>query len=112
MELTLRSDRDNDKIEWLKGRIRTRFNAIGYAIISARVRKDGYFYKKDAEKIAERIDSAYYLAWIYFAEQHILDEEKNCLCSYVTALTAKEFTNLTEIMTDPYIKDLVIREAP
>lgn len=112
MKFVVRDRGDNDRIDWVKNRIRIRFMTARYALRSARIRKDGYFYKKDAEKIEGRIIEAYYIAWLYLADYELLDEEKESLCSYITTMEATAFINLAEMMLSPFIEDLTVLEAP
>lgn len=112
MEFVVRDRRDNDRIDWVKNRIRIRFMTARYALRSARVRKDGHFYKKDAEKLEDKIIEAYYIAWAYLADYELLDEEKESLCSYIATMNAKAFTNLAEMMLSPFIDDLAVLKTP
>lgn len=69
----------------------------------ARIKKNGYFYKRDIEIIGEKISALYSILCTYFESEDIYREERDVLKSNLYIMSAQQFTTLAYIMLDPYI---------
>lgn len=112
MTFTLRDRKDNESIETIKNHISIKFRLARYSLRSARVKKDGNFYKKDIELFRRHMTEAYYVAWLYLADYDFSSEEEQCMRSHITTLDAKNFTIFAEAILKSYIEDFELFEAP
>ena len=104
MELILK--KDSEKIWVLRAGYKAK-NAKDFIDI-ARIKKDGYFYKRDAEIIGEKISALYNILYTYFESEDIYREEQDMLKNNLYTMSAQQFITLAYIMLDPYI-DILAR---
>ena len=102
MELILK--KDSEKIWVLRAGYKAK-NAKDFIDI-ARIKKDGYFYKRDAEIIGEKISALYSILYTYFESEDIYREEQDMLKNNLYTMSAQQFITLAYIMLDPYIDAL------
>ena len=102
MELLLK--KDSEKIWVLRAGHKAK-NAKDFIDI-ARIKKDGYFYKRDAEIIGEKISALYSILYTHFENEDISREERDTLKNNLYTMSAQQFTALAYIMLDPYIDAL------
>ena len=72
-------------------------------IYIARIKKNGYFYKRDIEIIGEMINALYSILCTYFESEDISREARDMLKNNLYTMHAQQFTTLAYIMLDPYI---------
>ena len=99
MELILK--KDSEKIWVLRAGYKAK-NVKDFIDI-ARIKKNGYFYKRDIEIIGEKISALYSILCTYFESEDIYREERDVLKSNLYIMSAQQFTTLAYIMLDPYI---------
>ena len=102
MELILK--KDSEKIWVLRARYKAK-KAKDFINI-ARIKKDGYFYKRDIEIIGEKISALYSILYTHFESEDISREERDTLKNNLYTMSAQQFTALAHIMLDPYIDAL------
>ena len=99
MELILK--KDSEKIWVLRAGYKAK-NVKDFIDI-ARIKKNGYFYKRDIEIIGEKISALYSILCTYFESEDISREEQDMLKNNLYTMNAQQFTTLAYIMLDPYI---------
>lgn len=99
MELILK--KDSEKIWVLRAGYKAK-RAKDFIDI-ARIKKNGYFYKRDIEIIGEMINALYSILCTYFESGDISREERDMLKNNLYTMNAQQFTTLAYIMLDPYI---------
>ena len=99
MELILK--KDSEKIWVFRARYKAK-KAKDFINI-ARIKKNGYFYKRDIEIIGEKISALYSILYTYFESEDIYREERDTLKNNLYIMNAQQFTTLAYIMLDPYI---------
>lgn len=99
MELILK--KDSEKIWVLRAGYKAK-NVKDFIDI-ARIKKNGYFYKRDIEIIGEKIRALYSILCTYFESEDIYREERDMLKNNLYTMNAQQFTTLAYIMLDPYI---------
>lgn len=104
MELILK--KDSEKVWVLRAGYKAK-NVKDFIDI-ARIKKNGYFYKRDIEIIGEKISALYSILCAYFEGEDIYREERDVLKSNLYIMSAQQFTTLAYIMLDPYI-DILAR---
>lgn len=104
MELILK--KDSEKIWILRAGYKAK-NVKDFIDI-ARIKKNGYFYKRDIEIIGEKISALYSILFTYFESEDISSEERDMLKNNLYTMNAQQFTTLAYIMLDPYI-DILAR---
>ena len=104
MELILK--KDSEKIWTLRAGYKAK-RAKDFIDI-ARIKKNGYFYKRDIEIIGEMINALYSILCTYFESGDISREERDMLKNNLYTMNAQQFTTLAYIMLDPYI-DILAR---
>ena len=102
MELILK--KDSEKIWVLRAGYKAK-RAKDFIDI-ARIKKNGYFYKRDIEIIGEMINALYSILCTYFESGDISREERDMLKNNLYTMNAQQFTTLAYIMLDPYIDAL------
>ena len=102
MELILK--KDSEKIWTLRAGYKAK-NVKDFIDI-ARIKKNGYFYKRDIEIIGEKISALYSILYTHFESEDIYREERDTLKNNLYTMSAQQFTALAHIMLDPYIDAL------
>ena len=104
MELLLKKDSEKIWVFWARYKAKKAKDFIDIA----RIKKDGYFYKRDIEIIGEKISALYSILCTYFENEDISCEERDTLKNNLYTMSAQQFTTLAYIMLDPYI-DILAR---
>ena len=104
MELTLKKDSEKIWVFWARYKAQKAKDFINIA----RIKKDGYFYKRDIEIIGEKISALYSILYTHFENEDISREERDTLKNNLYIMSAQQFTTLAYIMLDPYI-DILAR---
>ena len=104
MELILKKDSEKIWVFWARYKAKKAKDFIDIA----RIKKDGYFYKRDIEIIGEKISALYSILCTYFENEDISCEERDTLKNNLYTMSAQQFTTLAYIMLDPYI-DILAR---
>ena len=99
MELVLKKDSEKIWVFWTRYKAKKAKNFIDIA----RIKKDGYFYKRDIEIIGEKISALYSILYTHFESEDISREERDMLKNNLYTMNAQQFTTLAYIMLDPYI---------
>ena len=99
MELILKKDSEKIWVFWAHYKAKKAKDFINIA----RIKKDGYFYKRDIEIIGEKISALYSILCTYFESEDISREERDMLKNNLYTMNAQQFTTLAYIMLDPYI---------
>lgn len=106
MELILKKDSDKIWGFWVHYKAKKTKDFINIA----RIKKDGYFYKRDIEIIGEKISALYSILYTHFESEDFSREERDMLKNNLYTMSAQQFTALAYIMLDPYI-DFTVVEA-
>ena len=104
MELLLKKDSEKIWVFWARYKAKKAKDFIDIA----RIKKNGYFYKRDIEIIGEKISALYSILCTYFENEDISCEERDTLKNNLYTMSAQQFTTLAYIMLDPYI-DILAR---
>lgn len=104
MELILKKDSEKIWVFWARYKAQKAKDFINIA----RIKKDGYFYKRDIEIISEKISALYSILYTHFESEDISREERDTLKNNLYTMSAQQFTTLAYIMLDPYI-DILTR---
>lgn len=107
MKLTLNEGSDTGWISWAHDSAK---NAKKFISV-ARVKKDGYFFKKDTVMIREKISGLYFILLNYFKGEVIFREEWTLLRDNLLKMDAKQFMGLANIMLEPYT-DFIVDGEP
>lgn len=99
MELILKKDSDKIWGFWVHYKAKKTKDFINIA----RIKKDGYFYKRDIEIIGEKINALYSILYTHFESEDFSREERDMLKNNLYTMSAQQFTALAYIMLDPYI---------
>lgn len=99
MELILKKDSDKICGFWIHYKAKKTKDFINIA----RIKKDGYFYKRDIEIIGEKINALYSILYTHFESEDFSREERDMLKNNLYTMSAQQFTALAYIMLDPYI---------
>lgn len=99
MELILKKDSEKIWVFWARYKAKKAKDFIDIA----RIKKDGYFYKRDIEIIGEKISALYSILYTHFESEDISREERDMLKNNLYTMNAQQFTKLAYIMLDPYI---------
>lgn len=102
MELLLKKDSEKIWVFWARYKAKKAKDFIDIA----RIKKDGYFYKRDIEIIGEKISALYSILYTHFENEDISREERDTLKNNLYTMSAQQFTTLAYIMLDPYIDAL------
>ena len=102
MELLLKKDSEKIWVFWARYKAKKAKDFIDIA----RIKKDGYFYKRDIEIIGEKISALYSILYTHFENEDISREERDTLKNNLYTMSAQQFTILAYIMLDPYIDAL------
>lgn len=106
MELILKKDSEKIWGFWAHYKAKKTKDFINIA----RIKKDGYFYKRDIEIIGEKISALYSILYTHFESEDFSREERDMLKNNLYTMSAQQFTTLAYIMLDPYI-DFTVVEA-
>lgn len=98
MELILKKDSNAKWIYWAHRKAKN----LKFFITVARIKKDGYFYKRDITTISEKIESFYCILRCDFEGEDIFQEERRILQENLYTMNAQQFTTLANIMVEPY----------
>lgn len=100
MELILKKDSDKIWVFWARYKAKKAKDFIHIA----RIKKDGYFYKRDIEIIGEKISALYSILYTDFESEDFSREERDMLKNKLYTMNAQQFIVLADIMLDPYIQ--------
>ena len=99
MELLLKKDSEKIWVFWARYKAKKAKDFIDIA----RIKKDGYFYKRDIEIIGEKISALYSILYTHFENEDISREERDTLKNNLYTMRKKKKNTRGYIMKDPYI---------
>lgn len=99
MKLALKKDSDKIWVFWAHHKAKKAKDFIHIA----RIKKNGYFYKRDIEIIGEKISALYSILYTDFESEDFSREERDMLKNNLYIMSAQQFIVLADIMLDPYI---------
>lgn len=99
MELILKKDSEKIWVFWAHNKAKKAKDFI----IFARIKNNGYFYKRDIEIIGEKINTFYSILCCHFENEDIFREERDTLKNHLYTMNTQQFTTFAQIMLDPYI---------
>lgn len=100
MELVLKKDSDKIWVFWARYKAKKAKDFIHIA----RIKKNGYFYKRDIEIIGEKISALYSILYTDFESEDFSREERDMLKNHLYTMSAQQFIVLADIILDPYIQ--------
>lgn len=106
--------REKDRGSWgttMAGWVRDDVARLEMWINRARVKKDGYFYKYDYQRISYNITYMFTGVSNYFIADEDIWEERDTLCRMLDTLPAEQFKSFASIMLEPY-KNINPIESP
>lgn len=96
--------RDKEYNKIFVQRTRSAFIWLLNEVKSARIKKDGTFYKVDKDRLYRRIYSEYIpLTWRFNIENEYIYEEIDTAQRMLETLTAKQFIAYAEVAFEPYM---------
>lgn len=100
MAFALKKDSDKIWIFWAHYKAKKTKDFINIA----RIKKNGYFYKRDIEIIGEKISALYSILYTHFESEDFSREERDILKNKLYTMNAQQFIILADIMLEPYIE--------
>lgn len=98
LERKNKSGYGNTYSRWVK----ESFELLERKITNARIRKDGYFYKNDSERIVQFIDYAFHSLDSYFVITAEIADERETFSRMLETLPAEQFKQFALVIIEPY----------
>lgn len=100
MEIVLKEGSNENWVYWVYHKSINIKNVLR----DARIKKDGYFYKKDTDTIRFKLKVFYSILTDEFEDEEAFREEREIMLSHLTTMKADQFSKFATIILEPYTK--------